>query len=133
LLALRLRTFLCSSVFLAEFVGRLCSHLWGDYFGAKSMLFITIIRVIIFVALVFETFSLPDIKSSKALKISYAVQVFFFYLMGNYVNSETMSIAVNARPDDARTVAYVMMLLQYASNLVSLSIVVFLLQHFGVA
>jgi MFS family permease len=119
--------------FMAEFVGRLFSHLIGDYFGAKSMLFITIVRVILVIALVFQTFSLPDLKTSKALQISYAVQVFFFYLLGNYVNSETMSIAVNARPNDTRMVAYVMMLLQYASNLLSLSVVVFLLQHFGAA
>jgi hypothetical protein len=119
--------------FFAEFVGRLCSHFFGESFGVKTMLSITIIRVILVVALVFETFSLPDLKTSKALQVSYAVQVFFFYLMGNYVNSETMAIAVNARPKDSRTVAYVMMLLQYSSNVVSLIVVVSLLKSFGVA
>jgi MFS family permease len=119
--------------FFAEFVGRLCSHVFGDYFGAKTMLFITILRVILVIVLVFQTFTLPDIKTSKASQRSYAVQVFFFYLMGNYVNSETMAIAINARRKDSRTVAYVMMLLQYASNVVALSVVVFLLQYCGVA
>jgi len=119
--------------FSAEFVGRFCSHFFGDQFGAKSMLFITILRVISVVGLVFEAFSLPDLKTSKELQISYAVQVFIFYLMGNFVNSETMALAINARPKDTRTVAYVMMLLTYIPNVVSLIVVVFLLQHFGVA
>jgi len=119
--------------FSAEFVGRVCSHVFGDQFGAKTMLFLTILRVISVVGLVFEAFSLPDLKTSKELQISYAVQVFIFYLLGNFVNSETMALAINARPKDTRTVAYVMMILTYVPNVVSLIVVVFLLQHFGVA
>jgi hypothetical protein len=124
--------------FFAEFVGRLCSHLWGfsyfgDYFGAKTMLLITIIRLILVGALVFEAFSLPDIKTSKTLKISYALQVFIFYVLGNYVNSETMALAISARPRDTRTVAYVMMVLTYVPNVVSLIVVISLLQHYGFA
>lgn len=119
--------------FSAEFVGRLCSHCFGEYFGAKAMLYITIIRVILAVALVYEAFNLTDLKTSDTLKISYAIQVFLFYLMGNYVNSETMAIAVNARPKDTLTVAYVMVLLTYIPNVVSLIIVVSLLQYSGVA
>jgi hypothetical protein len=119
--------------FFAESVGRLCSHFVGEYFGAKTVLLLTIARLILAIALVFETFNLRDLNKSNRLKAVYAVQVFFFYLMGNYTKSETMAIAINARPNDTRLVAYVMLLLTYIPNVVSLIVVVFLLQYYGVA
>jgi hypothetical protein len=119
--------------FTAEFLGRVGAHFRFADFGAKTMLSITAVRALLLVALVIETFGLHDLDKSERLQVAYAAQVWLFYFMGSYVNSEIMAIAVDSQPMQSRKVAYVMMLLTFGSNVASLLVVVFVLQSFGIA
>ena len=69
------------------------------------MLSITAVRALLLVALVIETFGLHDLDKSERLQVAYAAQVWLFYFMGSYVNSEIMAIAVDSQPMQSRKVA----------------------------
>jgi hypothetical protein len=119
--------------FTAEFVGRFCAHLSFLQLGARAMLWITGARVVLLVGLVYESFALDGLETSGKLQIAYAAQVWLFYVAGSYVNSEIMAIAVDSRPSQSRTVAYLMMVLTFGSNVASLVFVVITLQSLGIA
>merc|ERR1719316_102876 len=51
--------------FTAEFVGRLCAHFQFVELGARAMMSITIVRVVLLLALVVESFNLDSLKTSE--------------------------------------------------------------------
>jgi hypothetical protein len=120
--------------FVAEFSGRMFSHLWGvQYFewGTTALLVMTSVRVFLMLGLVVEAFMM-DFEMERTRWI-YASQVFFFYSVGSYVHSETMATAVDSRPKSKQTVAYVMMLLCFGAQLVALAAVVPILKGYDQA
>lgn len=119
--------------FTAEFVGRFGAHFQCVHLGARSLVWITALRALLLVALVTMSFSLDGLKTSESLQVVYASQVWIFYFMGSYVNSETMAIAVDSQPKQSRKIAYVMMLLTFGSNVASLVLVVVAMQSFAIA
>lgn len=120
--------------FIAEFMGRIFSHLWGvEYFqwSTTALLVLTSLRVFLLLGLVMEAFVMDfDKNESKWL---FGSEVFLFFLMGSYVHSETMATAVDSHPKHAQTIAYVMMLLCFGAQLAALCAVVPLLKGLDVA
>jgi hypothetical protein len=120
--------------FVAEFSGRLFSHAWGvQYFnwGNTALLVLTSLRTFLLTGLIVEAFSLNfNLERNKWI---FGVQVFFFFSLGSYVHSETMAAAVDSQPKHSQKIAYVMMLLCFASQLVALAAVVPLLKGLDVA
>jgi len=120
--------------FIAEFLGRLLSHLWGvTYFawGSTALLVYTSVRVFLMIGLICQAFLLNF--DERGNTIAFGAQVFIFYLLGSYVHSETMATAVDSRPKHAQKVAYAMMLLCFGAQLVALAGVVPLLKGLDVA
>merc|ERR1719235_2314439 len=119
--------------FIAEFTGRIFSHLWGVTFfawGTTALIVMTSLRVFLVMGLIMEAF-LMDFDRDNT-KVLFGSQVFLFYLMGSYVHSETMATAVDSQPKHSQRIAYVMMLLCFGAQLAALCAVVPLLKGLDV-